>query len=58
MIKLNDGLYADMQTQFKFTLEHNYVDHQLNIEVVDLRAACDRYYGHDAEVLLFQMKIY
>ena len=41
-----------------YMLAYNYVDNQLNNEIVDLRGAGDGYHGHAAEVLLFQMKIY
>ena len=36
-----------------YMLAYNYVDNQVNNEIVDLRGAGDRYYGHAAEVLLF-----
>ena len=52
MVTMSDGLYADMKTKFKFHIEYNYVENQLNIEIIDLRGAGDRYYGHAAEVPL------
>ena len=53
MEKLNDGLYDDMKPKFKFNVDYNDVENQLNIEIIDLRSAGDRYYGHAAEVVLF-----
>ena len=37
MVNMNDGLYTDMQTTFNFNIEYNYVEHQLPIEIIDLR---------------------
>ena len=52
MVNMNDGLYADMETKLKFNTEYNYVGHQFKIEIIDSRAAGDRYYGHAAEDIL------
>ena len=52
MVKMNDGLYADMKTKLKLNIEYNYDGNQLKPEPIDLRGAGDRYYGHAAEVLL------
>ena len=53
MEKMNDGLFDDMKTKFKFNIDYNYVENQLKIEIIDLRPTGDRYYGHAAEVVLF-----
>ena len=52
MVTLNDGLYADTKANIKFNIDYIYVEDQLNIEIIDLVGAGDRYYGHAAEVLL------
>ena len=49
MEKLNDGLYADVKAKCKFNTEYDYVKHQLNIEIIDLRSVADQYDGHVAE---------
>ena len=53
MVKMHDGLYDDMKGNFEFNVEYNYVENQLNIELIDSRSVADQYYGHVAEVLLF-----
>ena len=50
---MNDGLYDDMEGKFKFNIEYNCVESQLNTYIIDLRTVGDQYYGHVAEVLLF-----
>ena len=35
-----------------FNIEYTYVENQLNIEIIDLRGAGDRYSGHAAEIML------
>ena len=52
MEKMNDGLYDDMKPKFKFNADYTYVENQLNIELIELMSAGDRYYGHASEVLL------
>ena len=52
MVKPKDGLYAGVRTKFQFNIAYNYVENQLNIEIIDLRGAGDRYSGHAAEVIL------
>ena len=52
MVQMNDGLYADMKTKFKFNIEHNYVENQLTNVIIYLISAGDGYYGHAAEVTL------
>ena len=37
MVNINDGLYADMKTKFKFKIDYKYADNQLTTEIIDLR---------------------
>jgi hypothetical protein len=52
MEKMNDGLYDDMKLQFKFNIEYNYIENQLQIEVIDLRPIAEQY-GSIADVKIF-----
>jgi hypothetical protein len=49
---MNDGLYDDMKLQFKFNIEYNYIENQLNIEIIDLRPIAEQY-GSIADVKIF-----
>ena len=52
MVKMNDGLHADVKTQFKSNIGYKYVKNQVTHEIIDVMGAGDRYFGHAAEVLL------
>jgi hypothetical protein len=52
MENMNDGLYDSMKLQFKFNIEYTYIEHQLNIEIIDLRPIAEQY-GSIAYVKLF-----
>jgi hypothetical protein len=49
---MNDGLYDSMKLQCKFNIEYNYIENQLNIEIIDLRPIAEQY-GSIADVKLF-----
>jgi hypothetical protein len=49
---MNDGLYDSMKLQFKFNIEYNYIENQLNIEVIGLKPIAEQY-GSIADVKIF-----
>ena len=52
MDNMHDGLYNDMKGKCKVNNECNYIEHQLNIEIIDLNSVSDQYCVHVAEVNL------